>query len=286
MIISASRRTDIPAFYFEWFIERLKEGYVIVQNPINKKQFTNVSLKKEDVDIIVFWSKNPQIKYFDIVKNMCFEYYLHFTITPYDKNIEVNLPNKKYLIDNFTSLSSKIGKEKLVWRYDPIILSDELNINYHKKHFEYMAKRLSGYTEECIISFVDIYAKMKNRINNIFEIKENDMRNTAYEIVNIATKNGIILKSCCEPDYLKEYNIGLASCIDKERVEKILKKQIKAKKDYSQRKLCNCIKSIDIGSYDSCINGCKYCYANKNDEKSELNMKRNNIKSPILIGNV
>lgn len=255
MIISASRRTDIPSYHCEWFLERLKEKYVKVQNPFNKNQFYNVNLDKENVDIIVFWSKNPNIDFLERVRDTGYKFYIHFTITPYDKTVEKNIPRKELLIKKFIDISERFGKEKIIWRYDPIILNENFNIDYHIKNFSYMANALKDSTEECVFSFIQIYSKIKNEFKNI-----NNNIETRIELINNLKEisSNIILKNCSQ-----NFNdIEKASCIDKNRIEKILGYSIKEKKDKGQRKLCNCIKSVDIGSYNTCSNGCIYCYAN------------------------
>ena len=222
MIISASRRTDIPSTHCEWFLEKLKDKYVLVQNPFNKNKFYKVDLSKENVDIIVFWSKNPNIDFLEEVRNMRFK------------------------------------KDKIVWRYDPIILNKEFNSNYHIKNFSYISSALKNYTDECIFSFIQIYSKIKNvfkDINNDIE----ECKNLINDLKEIASKNNIILKNCSQ----SFDNIENSSCIDKNRIENILGYKIKENKDKGQRKLCNCIKSVDIGTYNTCQNGCIYCYANK-----------------------
>ena len=160
MIISASRRTDIPSSHNKWFLNRLKEKFVITQNPISKNKFYKIPLNKNIVDIIVFWSKNPNIDFLKEVKYLGYEFYINFTITPYEKNIEKNIPDKNLLIKNFQKISKLFGKEKIVWRYDPIILNDDFDINYHINNFNNFADSLNGYTDECIFSFIQIYKKV------------------------------------------------------------------------------------------------------------------------------
>ncbi|MEI0797647.1 DUF1848 domain-containing protein [Brachyspira intermedia] len=281
MIISASRRTDIPSLHTKWFLNRLKEEYLITQNPISKNNFYKIPLNKNIVDIIVFWSKNPNIDFLKEVRDLGYKFYLHFTITPYDKNIERNIPNKKLLIRNFQTISKLFGKEKIIWRYDPIILNDDFNANYHINNFKNFADSLNGYTDECIFSFVQIYSKIKNNIKNI---NDNDKIILIENIKEISEKNNIKLKSCSQDfDNITNIRVEKSACIDKERIQKILGYSIKEKKDKSQRKLCNCIESIDIGMYNTCTNGCIYCYANsKNilkdyDENNEILSDKNLI---------
>jgi hypothetical protein len=157
MIISCSRRTDVPAFYSDWFFNRLSEGYVLVLNPMNARQVRNVSLALPDVDCIVFWTKNPapMLDRLHLLKD--YPKYFQFTLTPYDRDVEPNLPPKSELIDTLLRLSDKIGKKRIIWRYDPVLLTDKISIDYHVDHFGDLAKRLSGYTERCVISFIDMY---------------------------------------------------------------------------------------------------------------------------------
>ncbi|MEI0698643.1 DUF1848 domain-containing protein [Brachyspira intermedia] len=281
MIISASRRTDIPSLHTKWFLNRLKEEYLITQNPISKNNFYKIPLNKNIVDIIVFWSKNPNIDFLKEVRDLGYKFYLHFTITPYDKNIERNIPNKKLLIRNFQTISKLFGKEKIIWRYDPIILNDDFNANYHINNFKNFADSLNGYTDECIFSFVQIYSKIKNNIKNI---NDDDKLLLIENIKEISENNNIKLKSCSQDfDNITNIRVEKSACIDKERIQKILGYSIKEKKDKSQRKLCNCIESIDIGMYNTCTNGCIYCYANsKNilkdyDENNEILSDKNLI---------
>ena len=159
MILSVSRRTDIPAFYADWFFNRIKEGFIYVRNPMNIHQVSRISLSPSIIDCIVFWSKNPKpmLDRLDELKN--YMYYFQFTINPYDIKLEEYVPTKSGIIDTFKELSNKIGPERVIWRYDPIILTDTLTMEYHVKYFEELAKRLNGFTQTCVISFVDLYKK-------------------------------------------------------------------------------------------------------------------------------
>ncbi|CRF34598.1 hypothetical protein BRSU_2125 [Brachyspira suanatina] len=283
MIISASRRTDIPSLHTKWFLNRLKEEYVITQNPISKNNFYKIPLNKNIVDIIVFWSKNPNIDFLKEVKDLGYEFYLHFTITPYDKNIEKNIPDKNLLIKNFQTISKLFGKEKIIWRYDPIILNNDFDTNYHINNFKNFADSLNGYTDECIFSFVQIYSKIKNNIKNI---NDDDKLLLIENMKEISEKNNIKLKSCSQDfDNITNIRIEKSACIDKERIQKILGYSIKEKKDKSQRKLCNCIESIDIGMYNTCTNGCIYCYANSKNILKDYDANNEILSDKNLIDN-
>ena len=283
MIISASRRTDIPSLHTKWFLNRLKEEYVITQNPISKNNFYKIPLNKNIVDIIVFWSKNPNIDFLKEVKDLGYEFYLHFTITPYNKNIERNIPDKNLLIRNFQIISKLFGKEKIIWRYDPIILNDDFDANYHLNNFKNFADSLNGYTDECIFSFVQIYSKIKNNIKNI---NDDDKLLLIENIKEISEKNNIKLKSCSQDfDKITNIRVEKSACIDKERIQKILGYSIKEKKYKSQRKLCNCIESIDIGMYNTCTNGCIYCYANSKNILKDYDANNEILSDKNLIDN-
>ncbi|MGB3926745.1 MAG: DUF1848 domain-containing protein [Caldicoprobacterales bacterium] len=289
MVLSVSRRTDIPAFYSQWFINRLKEGYVFIKNPMNSKQISKININPQVVDCIVFWTKNPRplIKSLDEIDSMGYHYYFQFTITPYDNTIERALPDKSKIIETFIALSKKIGKEKLVWRYDPIILNPSLTIDYHVEAFERMVSQLYQYTNECIISFVDLYSKTEKNMgkDSIRQIREDEMHIIAKEFSRIAHKRGIKILTCSEKIDLDQYGIEHASCIDKEKIDNIIGCSLshKIKKD-GQRPNCGCIECIDIGAYNTCKHNCLYCYASFSTEQVIKNNKLHNPKSAILIG--
>ncbi len=290
MIISASRRTDIPSYYSDWFIKRLESGYVLTRNPMNHRQVSKILLSTDTVDCIVFWTKDPspmldKLAYLD---HKGYSYYFQFTLTPYGKGIERNLRNKEEIIQTFLDLSKRIGKDRVLWRYDPIILNEELSIEFHKEHFKTMCQKLSGSTKLCTISFVDLYSKLRTAMKQqlLSEISEDNMREIAAAFSSIADDYGIEIRSCSEKLDLSEYGIHPASCIDKEIIEMICGHSIDVGKDKNQRMGCGCIKSVDIGVYNTCKNGCVYCYANYSDSSIEKNVSRYNPNSDILIGSI
>ncbi len=290
MIISATRRTDIPSFYGEWFVNRLKEGYVLIQNPYNNNRYSKAYLTPNDVDIIVFWTKNPIpfLQYLPEIDIMGYTYYFEFTLTPYGKKTERNLPDKELLIDTFVNLAKKIGKHRMVWRYDPIIISDVYTIEYHAERFSYMANRLKASTERCVISFVDNYKNVMSRMgkNPAYLMTEQTICKLADVFYDIAKKNGLEIYTCAEKIPLENHGIKHGACIDKTIIQKILRCNITDTKDKNQRPECLCLESIDIGTYNCCANGCNYCYALQNEKIALLNMAKHNPLSPILIGDV
>lgn len=268
MIISASRRTDIPAFFGEWFYNRLLAKEVIVRNPMNPKIVTKIPLDPKTTECIVFWTKNPRdfIKYLPKIDELGYKYYFQFTINSYDSFFEKNVGKKDAIINTFIELSKLIGKEKVIWRYDPIIINDKYTMEYHTKWFEYIIGKLQNYTEKCVISFVDSYSFLKNSFkeNNISELDINLISNIALSLSKIALAKNIPLYTCTEKIDLDAMGIKHNKCIDDELINRITNSILVSKKDASQREECGCIASRDIGTYNTCNHNCVYCYAKRN----------------------
>lgn len=289
MILSVSRRTDIPNYYSEWFFNRLKEGFLYVRNPMNFHQISEIKISPDVVDCIVFWTKNPLPMMERLDELEAYNYYFQFTLTGYGNDVERNLPNKKTsVIPIFQELSNRIGKEKVVWRYDPIFFSNRYNVQYHLKAFRSIAEALSGYTEKCVISFLDIYPKNKKNMDNLlsYDLSDSELRGFAKELSNIAKENHIKIGSCAEKIDLDEYGIIHNSCIDKELIEKIIGCKLKINKDKNQRIECGCVESVEVGTYNTCKNGCVYCYANYSAKSVESNFQKYDPLSPLLCGHI
>ena len=288
MIISVSRRTDIPCFYSEWFFNRIKEKLVYVRNPMNIHQISKISLEPDLVDCIVFWSKNPKPMMEKLHLINDYFYYFQFTLNPYEQDIEINLPLKKEIIETFKKLSDKIGPEKIIWRYDPILLNDKYTITYHIDNFDKFAGILKGYTEKVIFSFVDFYKRITENIKliNGIEITIEEKNIIAEKFSKIAKENNLLIDTCAENIDLSKYGISHARCIDDRLIAKIAGHNFIAEKDKNQRPECGCIKSIDIGEYNSCSNGCIYCYANYSGTLVEKNIKKHIRLAPLLVGDI
>ena len=289
MIISASRRTDIPTYYSEWFLNRIKEGFVYVRNPMNIHQISKISLSPNVVDGIVFWTKNPipMMSYLDELKD--YAYYFQFTVNSYGKDIEPNVPTKSdTIIPAFRELSNRIGADRVIWRYDPILLTEKYTIDYHVNYFSELAKRLSGYTNKCVISFVDLYRNTQSHLKelNILPLGDSEMYELAERLVEIADKNNLMVESCAEKINLEQFGVQHGHCIDCALFEKILSCKMKLSKDKNQRPECGCMESIDIGAYNTCNNGCRYCYANFSKKTVVKNTGLHNPNSPLLFGEV
>lgn len=288
MIVSVSRRTDIPAFYSEWFFNRLKEGFVYVVNPFNTKQISKIELTAKTVDCFVFWTKDaePMLKRLNELED--FKYYFQFTVTSYRTDVEKETRAKKDIINTFKELSNKIGKEKIIWRYDPILLNEFYTKEYHYEWFEKFCSQLEGYTEKCVISFLDLYKKTEKNTKelNIKTISDADMNKIAEVFAKISSKYNIEIETCSEGIDLFKYGIKKGKCIDDNLIAKIMGADIDVSKDDTQREVCGCVKSVDIGQYDTCKHHCLYCYANFNNKLVEENCLKHNPKSPLLVGNI
>ena len=289
MIISASRRTDLPSYYSEWFINRIKEEYVLVRNPMNIHQIGKISLSPDVVDGMVIWTKNPLPLMNQLKELGKYNYYFQFTLTSYGRDVEPNLPSKnKELIPGFCKLSEIIGKERVIWRYDPIFINDTYTMEYHKKYFGVLAAKLAPYTEKCTVSFIDLYKNTARNIKplGIREPSIEEQIELLSEFTKIDQSYGIYIDTCAEEGDFSQLGIGHAHCIDKERFERIGKYHLDVKKDAKQRAVCGCMSSIDIGTYNTCKNGCVYCYANYSKATVQNQTKYHDPYSPLLFGTV
>lgn len=292
MIISASRRTDIPAFYTDWFMNRVSEGYLLLKNPFNAHQVRRVSLLPQDVDLVVFWTRNaekliPRLMELD---SRGFRYYFQYTINGYPRSIDKSVPNPWRAIKTFIELSDLIGPNKVVWRYDPILISNISSIDEHKRIFEKLAKALSGHTERVVVSFVDIYKKVATnvgRIPNISVVQDFTSSENAYALAtflsDVAKQCGMSIQSCAEEIDLQQQGIGHGKCIDNALIRRLFSIAVSSKKDKGQRLPCGCVESIDIGQYNTCLHGCQYCYATTNQSLAQRNFEHHDPLSPFLV---
>ena len=289
MIISVSRRTDIPSYYSKWFFNRLRDGYAYVRNPMNPHRISEVLLSSDVVDGIVFWTKNPtpMLNHLDELQD--YAYYFQFTLTPYDADVEKNIPSKnKIIIPTFQKLSSLIGKERVVWRYDPIFLSDKYTLQYHMKYFRVFCDKLADYTEKCTISFLDLYKNIQRGIDllGIRPLSSGQVEELAGFFSEVAKEYGIYIDTCAENIELDKYGIKHASCIDRYRLERVGNYKLDIERDKNQRAACECVASIDLGAYNTCRNGCVYCYANFNQTLVNDCCRKHNPTSSLLYGEV
>ena len=286
MIIQTGMRTDIPAFYSEWLFNRIEEGYVMVRNPYNPAQVTKYSLSPEVVDLLAFCTKNPgpMLPYMDRLKS--YGQYWFVTITPYGKEIEPNVPDKREVINCFKRLSGIVGVDSVGWRYDPILINEKYSVEQHIQVFEKMADLLSGYTKTCVISFIDIYKKVERNFPMARTVSKKERITIGKAFVEIAEKYGMTIRTCAEGNELEEYGADCSGCMTVRTYETALHNRLDVpkRKNNQRNGECACLLGVDIGAYDTCGHLCRYCYANTNVALVKENMRRHNPKSPFLLG--
>lgn len=287
MIISASRRTDIPACYSEWFFNRLRERYVLVPNPFNSKQISRISLDPAVVDCLVLWTKNPAPMLGRLDELEAWNYYFQFTLNAYGPQIESRLPPLDERIETLRRLAERIGPERVIWRYDPVFVNECYPVAFHEEAFERIASALRGCTTRCMLGFLDPYAHLRRTMQALHLAPPDpaEIEQVAGSCKLAADRYAIRLETCTSKTDLRRLGIPPGRCIDGELVERLTGCPLAARKDPGQRAVCNCIESIDIGTYSTCLNGCAYCYANRGDHRTALtNRRRHDPRSPLLIG--
>lgn len=286
MILHTGLRTDIPAFYSEWFVNRLRAGHVLVRNPYNPIQVTNYQITPDKVDLISFCTKNPapMLPHLEELKE--YGQYWYVTITPYGKEIEPHVPPKETVMEDFIRLSQTVGKQSVGWRYDPIFISDVYTVEKHLADFEKMARTLSGYTDTCVISFIDLYQKVLRNFPEVKSVPKEDRLRLGKEFVRIGARYGLTVKACAEGRELESYGVDCDGCMTVELFERALGcgLDVPKGKEKGARAECACLLGSDIGVYNTCGHLCRYCYANYDAETVAENMWRHDPKSPLLIG--
>ena len=285
MIINTGQRTDIPAFYAEWFANRLREGVVCVRNPYNPSQVSRYRLDPTVVDVIGFCTKDPtpMFPYMDLLKN--YGQYWFVIITPYGRDMEPNVPDKHRLLEDFKRLSEQVGVNAIGWRYDPILLSERYTTAYHLRAFETMASALEGYTQTAVISFIDLYPKVRRNFPEAREVRPEERIRLGKALIEIASTHGMIVKPCAEGDELAPYGADCGGCMRLGDYEKAIGKKLSAPKRKGTRAGCACYLSCDIGAYNTCKHLCKYCYANAEPTRVLTQSRLHDPRSPFLIGN-
>ena len=282
MILNVSGRCDIVAFYSKWFMNRYNEGYLDVRNPFYKELVTRIFFR--DVDLILFCTKNP-LPIIPYLKEIDKPIVFYITLTPYLKDIEPNVIDKRKIIDGIKEISKIIGIDNVYVRYDPIFINNRYTVTYHKKMFEKLCCSLNGYVKHIIVSFIDDYKNVRNNINvlKLKELTEDDYKEIAISFSNSARVNNITVQTCCEERNLIEYGFIKGDCLSHELAFKLtgkIYKKWKARK----KKMCNCVEMVDVGVYNVCSHFCKYCYANYDEKKVIDNIKKHDINSSMLIG--
>jgi hypothetical protein len=292
MIISASRRTDIPAFYAEWFMNRIRDGYCTAPNPFNREQVSRISLLPQDVDVIVFWTRNPKpiTRHLPELDDKGFRYYFQYTILDNPKALDPNSSPVAKATDTFQILARQIGPDRVVWRYDPIVLTTLTDVDFHLQKFADISSALRGYTHRVVISFVDVYKSIALRMHRLtnqgIHMVETTPTNLTYltsEIAKIASENEMEIHSCAEKLGLQPYGVAHGKCIDYTLISEVFRVSVTTSKDPSQRRSCGCVISRDIGMYDTCPLNCIYCYATQSFDAVRSNRAKHDPKSPSLV---
>ena len=284
MIINTGQRTDIPAFYSAWFVNRLRAGEVLVRSPYDPGTLTRYRLTPDVVDLIGFCTKNPEpmLPHMDLLEP--FGQYWYVTITPYGKDIEPRVPPKTRVLDSFRRLSDRVGSRRVGWRYDPIFISDSWPVERHIRAFEYMAETLSGYTETAVISFIDLYEKTKRNFPEARTVSREDRAAFGKAAVDIGRRCGMTIRPCAEGDDLEVFGADCGGCMTVAMYERALGRRLIVPRRPPARKECACYLGGDIGAYNSCGHLCRYCYANWDAGTVKANMGRHDPTSPLLIG--
>ncbi|WP_319379487.1 DUF1848 domain-containing protein [uncultured Methanocorpusculum sp.] len=285
MILNTGSRTDIPAFFSEWFYNRIREGYVLVRNPYYPHKVTKYLLDPRIVDCINFCTKNPLPMLSRIHELDEFGQFWYVTITPYGKEIEPYVPSVDQVIESFQQLSRIVGLHRIGWRYDPIFLTETYSLEYHIASFEKMAAKLAGYTDVCVISFLDRYEKTRRNFPAGKEVEQTDRLALGKAFSEIGREHRIKIKSCAEGSDLAPFGVDCSGCLTWEVIERAVGQKLRHDSgSTSTRSSCSCLLNGDIGAYNTCGHGCVYCYANYDSETVRHNRSLHDPSSPFLIG--
>lgn len=278
-------RTDIPAFYGRWLRNRVREGYVLVRNPYNLQQVTRYELTPNLVDILAFCSKNPAPLLPYLHEFDAFHPFWFVTITPYGPEIEPNVPPREIVMETFKRVSEHVGKESISWRYDPIFISETYTVERHIEIFSQMAETLRGFTDQCVISFIDLYEKTKRNFPQARRVQQEERAAIGSAFAEAGKKNGITVRSCVEGTDLAVCGIDISGCMTQQILERSCGEFLNVpKSEGAARPECSCLLGHDIGAYNTCAHDCRYCYANYDRSLVRQNMQRHDPNSPFLIG--
>lgn len=289
-VISVSRRTDIPAFYTKWFMNRIHAGYARYRNPFGGQVY-EVSLKPEDVIAFVFWSRNyePLLPHLPQLEQLGYHGYFHFTITGLGSPLEPHVPQTSKAVGIFKTLTARYSPKHILWRFDPMIFSNKTSEAYLLEQFDSLAQLLSGYTERCYISFVDFYNKTRKNLQLLagqgMQFREPEIEEKialVQQLVGIGNTYQLEIHACCESDLLQIPGVKQAHCVDALLLHELFPEKFRSLKKAPTRKGCGCFSSRDIGAYDTCVYGCAYCYANTSHQKALTHYTHHDPESPEL----
>lgn len=286
MIVNTGNRTDIPAFYAEWFFNRIQAGFVHVRNPYHSNQIIQYQLDPEVVDVLCFCTKNPRPMLTHLQELSRYRQYWMVSITPYGNDVEPNLNHKRQVMESFKILSDTVGPRCVDWRYDPIFIDDTYSIDFHIHAFEQMAGYLQGYTHRVIISFISLYKKTIKNFPNVQAVDQEVQLDLARQFVAIAEQHDMKVVSCLEGAFLETAGVDISGCMTRTTLENALNIHLDIPDKRPARKGCNCVLENDIGAYNTCGHGCKYCYANYDMKRVRQNQRLHDPTSSLLIGYV
>jgi hypothetical protein len=287
VILNTGCRTDIPAYFSEWFYRRMAEGYVMARNPYRPELVTRYALDPQVVDVICFCTKNPAPMLPRLSELDTFRQFWFVTCTPYGAEIEPRVPMKADVLASIRQLSDVVGPQAVGWRYDPVFLSERYTADFHLRAFERMAEALEGRVAFCVVSFIEIYEKVRRNFPEARAVSAADQRFLATEFVRIGTEHGIAIRLCCEDASLGRCGAITDGCMTQEVLERACGIQLGVPRSKrSPRDKCQCLLGADIGAYNTCMHGCRYCYANYDQRTVERNFRLHDPASPLLIGHV
>lgn len=286
MFLNVSGRTDIAAYYSDWLMHRIWEGYVLSRNPLFPNKVYRYRLTPDVVDCIIFCTKNPapMLPHLQELKARGFAVFFYVTITSYGQDIEPRVPEYHQVMETFQQLSRLVGKDNLCWRYDPILVTETYSVEHHLRCFAEMTAALAPYTNFCIFSFVQLYQKLAVTFPRLRAVSAADKKLLLTGMGQIARQHGISLQICGDGNDYTAYGVRQSGCITVPIMEKALGRELKPLRPKPSRNGCGCLPNHDIGAYDTCPNGCRYCYATKDHALALRNYQRHNPQSPMLLG--
>ena len=287
MILNTGCRTDIPAYYNEWFYNRIREGFVLTRNPYRPEQVLKYRLDPAVVDALCFCTKNPQPMLSRLGELNAFRQFWFVTVTPYGREIEPLVPEKARVLESVRQLSAWVGERAVGWRYDPVFITERYSLEYHLRSFERMSAALSGYVNSCVVSFIDLYEKTRRNFPQAKAVSPDEQKRLIQAFVEIGRKHRISIRTCCENADLAQYGADVSGCMTRAVLEKALGCRLNVPKSKkSPRAECDCLLGADIGMYNTCPHGCVYCYANYDRRTVEQNFQQHDPHSPLLIGHL
>lgn len=288
MIINTGARTDTAQWYAPWLLRRFAEGYVLVRNPRYLHKVSRYELDPAVVDCVVFCSKNyaPLLSGLHAITER-FNTHFHYTITAYGADIEPEVPDLEQSVETLIELERQVGSRRICWRYDPVLLTERYTVERHLETFSWLAERLAGHVDRCIFSFVEMYKKLEHNFPELSPIGMDDRDRLARGLGEIAARREMPIQTCGNNGLWPQYGIGRSACMTLGMLGEANGVEFKKLKHVGQRTGCGCFDARDIGAYDSCPNGCRYCYANRDHALAVHNyLHEHDPASPLLLGSL